>query len=52
MAKRLEKGDRVRFAHMKDDTVGHRIEMVNLNGMIELDTFPGEFAPHLFEKLP
>lgn len=42
-------GKHVRFAHLADEPANyHRVKSVNSFGMITLEGFSGEFAPHLF----
>lgn len=38
----------VRFNHMQPGS-GRRCRIVNLNGMVQVEGFAGEFAPHLFQ---
>jgi hypothetical protein len=45
-------GKCVRFAHHPDDTTGHRVIEVTSDCMLKLNDMVGEFAPHLFVKLP
>lgn len=40
-------GKRIRFAHMPEDAEV-RITSICWNGMVTLEGFAGEFAPHLF----
>lgn len=42
------RGKLVRFRHM-GATESHRLLAVTWNGMVEVEGFGGEFAPHLFE---
>lgn len=37
----------VRFAHQPDGPF-HRVRSISPDGMVTIDTLPGEFAPHLF----
>jgi hypothetical protein len=54
----LKKGDRVRFAHQaRDAGADHTIADVGANTtthveFVELEGLPGQFAPHLFVRIP
>lgn len=41
-------GKTIRFNHQHDTGPDFRVQSVGWNGMVTLDAFPGEFAPHLF----
>ncbi len=41
-------GKTVRFNHQRDSGPDMRVQSVGWNGMVTIDAFPGEFAPHLF----
>lgn len=42
-------GKHIRFAHQPDlpENVC-QVQSINFEGMVRIDKFPGEFAPHLF----
>jgi hypothetical protein len=45
-------GKRVRFAHTPDREEFYTVVTGARNGMVELDGWVGEFAPHLFAVHP
>ncbi len=44
-------GKFVRFLHESKVNRGYLVTAVTDDGMIEIDAFPGQFAPHLFERV-
>jgi hypothetical protein len=44
-------GKKVVFNHQPDDADPSRVTSCGWNGMVSIDTLPGEFAPHLFRVI-